>query len=51
VATTRTIKNKADVITADEIRFHAYMLASADNFQKDPAVYWVEAEKQIKEEK
>lgn len=37
-----------EFVTDDEIRFHAYMIASADNFQKDSKEYWLEAEKQLK---
>jgi hypothetical protein len=36
------------VVTEDEIRFHAYLIASDDGFKKDPNVYWKEAEKSLK---
>ena len=39
---------KDRIITEDEIRFNAYLIASADNFQRDPKEYWIEAENKIK---
>lgn len=43
------IKPEKDrIVTADEIRHTAYLLASADNFSKNPDYYWIEAEKQLK---
>jgi hypothetical protein len=40
---------KERIVTDDEIRYTAYLIASADNFAKNPAHYWIEAEKQLKE--
>lgn len=39
---------KERIVTEDEIRHTAYLIASADNFAKNPAHYWIEAEKQLK---
>ncbi len=39
---------KERIVTADEIRYTAYLIASADNFSKNPEHYWTEAEKQLK---
>ena len=35
-------------ITDDEVRFRAYMIASADNFKGDAREYWVQAEKELR---
>lgn len=40
---------KERIVTEDEIRYTAYLIASADNFSKRPETYWIEAEKQLKE--
>jgi hypothetical protein len=39
---------KERIVTADEIRYTAYLIASADNFSKNPEHYWIEAEKQLR---
>ena len=39
---------KERIITQDEIRHTAYLLAAADNFSKHPDTYWCEAEKQLR---
>lgn len=38
---------KEHIVTNDEIRHTAYLMASADNFSKNPETYWHEAEKQL----
>ena len=41
-------KEKERIVTEDEIRYTAYLLASEDNFSKRPEIYWTEAEKHLK---
>ena len=49
VSTESFIKcEKGGIITEDEIRHTAYLIASADNFTKSPETYWHEAEKSLK---
>lgn len=48
ISTSIIVKEKERFISDDEIRFHAYMLASEDNFKKDPKEYWVQAEKELR---
>jgi hypothetical protein len=35
-------------VSDDEIKFRAYMIASADNFKGDAKEYWIQAEKELK---
>lgn len=41
-------REKGGIITEDEIRHTAYLLAASDNFVKSPETYWHEAEKSLK---
>ena len=45
----RFIKPEKDrIVTDDEVRHTAYLIAAADGFKKNPDTYWCEAEKQLK---
>jgi ribosome recycling factor len=49
ISTETFIKREKDgIITEDEIRHTAYLIAAADNFVKSPETYWHEAEKSLK---
>jgi len=51
VDTTKIIKIKKETerfVSDDEIKFRAYMIASADGFKGDAQEYWIQAEKELK---
>ena len=39
------------LVTDDEIRFRAYMIAASHNFQGDAHEFWIQAEKELKNPK
>jgi hypothetical protein len=54
VETTKIIKIKKETerfVSDDEIKFRAYMIASADGFKGDAREYWIQAEKELKDSK
>jgi hypothetical protein len=47
----KSIVNKPETVrfvSDDEIKFRAYMIASADGFKGDAQEYWIQAEKELK---
>ena len=47
----KSISKKSETerfVSDDEIKFRAYMIASADGFKGDAQEYWIQAEKELK---